>query len=262
MAASPPRPRSHRRSRFGLAVAVVAAYLASAVVSGHLSPLARHPVLDGFGTPQAYRWVNPPPDQAASNQKPGSVSTTLRLAAGASGYVFTPDGQAALIIGKRTFQGQGAAGQTGVLVTINPHDPGTLGKLPPHLEATGNAYRVRASFQPSGRAISDFTAPVTLLLIYPAIASSGLRPPPRTILWSKDGARWTKLPTKDSHQGLQAVATIRRPGYFVVATAPTPAATPSSSGLRLLAIGIMVGLAVFVLAGIAYVLRTRRRGAT
>jgi hypothetical protein len=262
MAASPPRPRSRRRSRIGLAVAVVAGYLASAVVSGHLSPLARHPVLDGFGTPQAYRWVNPPPDQAASNQKPGSASTTLRLADGASGYVFTPDGQAALIVGKRTFQGKGAAGQTGVLITISPLDPRTLGKLPPHLESSGNAYRVKTSFQPSGQAISAFTAPVTLLLIYPAIASSGIRPPPRTILWSKAGASWTKLPTQDSHQGLQAVATIRAPGTFLVATAPIPAAATTNSRLRLLAIGIMVGLAVFVLAGIAYVLRTRRRGAT
>jgi hypothetical protein len=261
IAASSLRPLSRGRSRLGLAVVVLAAYLASAVVSGHLSPLARHPVLDGFGTPQAYRWVNPPPDQAASNQKPGSASTTLRLANGASGYVFTPDGQAALIVGKRTFQGRGATGQTGILVTISPLDPGTLGKLPLHLEASGNAYLVKASFQPSGQAISAFTAPVTLLLIYPAVASSGIRPPPRTILWSNDGAHWTKLPTRDSHQGLQAVATIRSPGTFVVATAPIPAAAATNSRLRLLAIGIMVGLAVFVLAGIAYVLRTRRREA-
>jgi hypothetical protein len=261
MAPHPYRRLSRGRSRFGLAVVVVTAYLASAVVSGHLSPLARHPVLDGFGTPQAYRWVNPPPDQAATNQKPGSAHTTLRLANGASGYVFTPDGQGALIVGKRTFQGQGAAGQTGVMVTISPLDPATLGKLPPHLEASGNAYLVKASFQPSGQAISAFTAPVTLLLIYPPIASSGIRPPPRTILWSKDGTRWTKLPTQDSHQGLQAVATIRSPGTFVVATAPVPASATTNSRLRLLAIGIMVALAIFVLAGIAYVLRTRRREA-
>jgi hypothetical protein len=261
MAASSPRSPSRRRFRIGLAVGVVTAYLGSAVLSGHLSPLARHPVLDGFGTQQPYRWVSPPPNQAATNQKPAAASMILRLADGASGYVFTPDGQAALIVGKRTFQGPGAAGQTGVLVTISPLDPRTLGKLPPRLEASGNAYLVKTSFQPSGQAISAFTAPVTLLLIYPAIASSGIRPPPRTILWSKDGVRWKEFPTQDSHQGLQAVATIRSPGYFVVATAPISAAATTNSRLRLLAIGIMVGLAVFVLAGIAYVLRTRRREA-
>ena len=57
------------------------------------------------------------------------------------------------------------------------------------------------------------------------------------------------------------MATIRAPGTFVVATAPVPAGATTNSRLRLLAIGIMVVLAVFVLAGIAYVLRTRRREA-
>jgi hypothetical protein len=239
--------------------AVVAAYLASAVVSGHLSPLARHPLLDGFSTPQAYRWVNPPPDQAGTNQQPGTAEKTLSFAnEGASGFVSTADRQALVIVGKGTFRVPGVKGQAGVRLTIAPLDPATLGALPTPMQPSGNAYRIRAAFQPSGREITSFTAPVTLTLLYPAVASAGLTPPAHTILWSKDGRAWTKLVTQDSHQGLQAEALIEAPGYVVVATPPLPAATQTASRLRALAIGILTALAVFVLAGVVYVLRRRR----
>ena len=62
----------HRRRPIALAagLGLAALYVAAAVVSGRISPLARHPVLDGFGTPQPYRWVSPPPGQVSSNQQP------------------------------------------------------------------------------------------------------------------------------------------------------------------------------------------------
>jgi hypothetical protein len=125
---------------------------------------------------------------------------------------------------------------------------------------SGNAYLVRGAFQPSGGAVASFTAPVTITLIYPAAASSGLTPPTHTLLWSKDGRTWTKLKTIDSHGGLQAAGTLQAPGYVVVGAPPQPAAAQEASRLRALAIGILVALAVFVVAGLIYVLRTRRRG--
>ena len=97
----------------------------------------------------------PPPDQASGNKQPGSAAKTLAFAnQGASGFVATTDGQAQLIIGKRTFQVPGADGQTGVRMTITPLDPATLGAVPKPLAPNGNAYVVKADFQPSGHAIN------------------------------------------------------------------------------------------------------------
>jgi hypothetical protein len=256
-----PRFRSGRLACAGLGAAVVAAYLVAAVVSGRLSPLARHPLLDGFQTAVPYNWVHPPPDQAGTNKQPSSAAKTLSFAnQGASGFISTPDKQALLIIGKRTFELPAAEGQTGVHITIAPLDPATLAALPKPLVPSGNAYLVRGAFQPSGDAVASFTAPVTITLIYPAAASSGLTPPTHTLLWSKDGRTWTKLKTIDSHGGLQAAGTLQAPGYVVVGAPPQPAAAQEASRLRALAIGILVALAVFVVAGLIYVLRSRRRG--
>jgi hypothetical protein len=256
-----PHSRSGRLARAGLGAAVVTVYLAAAVISGRLSPLARHPLLDGFQTAVPYNWVNPPPDQAGSNKQPSSAAKTLSFAnQGASGFISTPDRQALLIIGKRTFQLPAADGQTGVHITITPLDPATLAGLPKPLVPSGNAYRVRGAFQPSGDAVASFTAPVTVTLIYPAAASSGLTPPTHTLLWSKDGRTWTKLKTIDSHGGLQVAGTLQAPGYLVVGAPAQAAAAQEASRLRALALGILVALAVFVVAGLIYVLRTRRRG--
>jgi hypothetical protein len=250
-----------RAGRLTLATAVVLTYLASALLSSKLSPLARHPLLDGTGTPQPYRYVSPPPDLSSSNQQPSSVAKTVNLAqAGGSGYVFTPDGQAAVIMGNRTFRALPAAqGQTGVLMKIQPLDPATLTALPPGKQASGNAYRITATFQPSGASIPRFGADVTITLIYPAEASTGVTPPPRTIMWSADGRSWQALETQDSHAGLQAATSTKDTGYFVVATPPLPSAQTKTSRLRVLAFGILIALGVFVLAGVVYIVRTRRR---
>ena len=61
-----------RRTTIVVGVLCVTAYAGLAALSGHLSPLARGPLLDGIGPPQDYRWVNPPPDLAANNQPPSS----------------------------------------------------------------------------------------------------------------------------------------------------------------------------------------------
>ena len=51
---------------------------------GHLSSLAKGPLLDGIGPPQPYRWVNPPPDLAATNQPPWSGVFHVPLKVGGS----------------------------------------------------------------------------------------------------------------------------------------------------------------------------------
>ena len=72
---------------------------------------------------------------------------------------------------------------------------------------------------------------------------------------------WQPIKTQDSHAGLQAAATTKDTGYFVVATPPVPATSRRASRLRLLATAILIALALFVLAGACYILRARRREA-
>src|SRR5207248_8735887 len=60
-------------------VAATVAYLTGAAVSGHLSPFARRPLLDGTGPPPPYNWVSPPPDLSGGNQPPTPGAFTLDL---------------------------------------------------------------------------------------------------------------------------------------------------------------------------------------
>jgi hypothetical protein len=239
----------------GLGLAVV--YLVAAVVSGRISPLARHPVLDGIGIPQPYHWVNPPPGQISGNQQPASKQATLDLTKdGGAGFVTTSDAQVNLIVGKNAFPP--VAGQTSVRITIEPLDPAKLGPPPPGTTISGNAYKVSAAYQPSGKPVGYLSAPVTLILIYPAVASSGLTPPPRTIIRSFDGRSWQTQKTQDQHAGLQAIEETLHFGYFAVVTPPL---RPVSAGTRLVAILVFAGIGLFALAGIAVIVRGLRRAA-
>ena len=145
-------PRSWSRSGLALlaGVGIVALYLAGAAVSGRASILARRPLLDGLAPPTPYRWVNPPPDLAASNKPPASTRFNLELAPEGSqlGAFSTSDGQVNLVLSQGAVPPR--AGQTGVEVTVDPVDPATLGPVPSGLVGAGNAYRIQAGYQPSG----------------------------------------------------------------------------------------------------------------
>jgi hypothetical protein len=252
-------PRRARLVAAGLAAAI--AYLAGAALSGHLSVLARHPLMDGFVSPQPYRWVSPPPEDAGSNQPPANARMLLNLPHQQGiGYVHTSDGQVQLIIGKGTWNVPAAKGQAGVLVTVDPLDPAKYSKAPSGLTISGNVYRIATTFQPSGVAAPTFTAPVTLIMEYPPLATVGVAPPPRTILWSKDGTTWTRVATQNAHLQQSAYATVRRSGYYAVSVSPSAIAATSSGHGRLIGIVVFAALAVFVLAAAAYVVSAVRRG--
>ena len=257
---APPGRRSGRWLAVG-ALAAAIAYLAGAALSGHLSILARHPLMDGFVSPQPYRWVSPPPQDAGSNQPPAGARQLLNLPKQQGiGYVHTSDGQVQLIIGKGTWNMPGASGETGVLVAVDPLDPAKYATAPPGLTISGNVYRIATTFQPSGTAARPFTAPVTLIMEYPAIATVGVTSPPRTILWSKDGTAWTRIATQNAHVQQSAYATIEKPGYYAVSVPPSFLAAASSGHGRLIGIVVFAALAVFVLAAAAYVVSAVRRG--
>src|SRR5205823_5186114 len=125
---------------------IAMAYVAGATLSGHLSPLARRPVLDGFASAPPYRWVSPPPGFVSGNETPTDGSARLQLHANGSvgGAVSTRDLQVTVILKDKAFPPM--QGATGVDVVIEPFDPGKLGALPADLATIGNAYRIRASY--------------------------------------------------------------------------------------------------------------------
>ncbi len=142
------------------------AYVGLAALSGHLSPLARGPLLDGIGPPQDYRWVSPPPDLAATNQPPSSGVFPIPLDPNGSrpATPVTSDNQVTVIVPQGAFAKK--AGQIEVSLKIDPVDPATLGSPGAGVTIFGNAYRLDATYQPSGDR-AKLVLPLDAVLIYP-----------------------------------------------------------------------------------------------
>jgi hypothetical protein len=252
-----PRSPSSGRSRLVLlaGVGIVVLYLAGAVVSGRASILARRPLLDGLAPPTPYRWVNPPPDLAAGNKPPASTRFTVELTANGSrlGAFSTSDGQLNLVLS----EGGVAArpGQTGVEVAVDPVDPATLGAAPSGLVVAGNAYRIRASYRPSGRKVEALGGQSSVGLVYPLLATAVADPGGHVVLSSADGRTWEQLPSTDTPGTHQVSAGLKRTGYVQVGVAPSQE-SGSDPGDRILLLG--TGIAVVIVVA-ALVLRLRER---
>jgi hypothetical protein len=252
-----PRSPSSGRSRLVLlaGVGIVVLYLAGAVVSGRASILARRPLLDGLAPPTPYRWVNPPPDLAAGNKPPASTRFTVELTANGSrlGAFSTSDGQLNLVLS----EGGVAArpGQTGVEVAVDPVDPATLGAAPSGLVVAGNAYRIRASYRPSGRKVEALGGQSSVGLVYPLLATAVADPGGHVVLSSADGRTWEQLPSTDTPGTHQVSAGLKRTGYVQVGVAPSQG-SGSDPRDRILLLG--TGIAVVIVVA-ALVLRLRER---
>lgn len=85
--------------------------------------------------------------------------------------------------------------QTAVQIEVQPLDPTTLGALPAGLLPTGQAYQLRARYLPSGQPIKAFAAEVTVGLVYRRTELTS--PDARTLLYSNDAKRWTRIQTSD-----------------------------------------------------------------
>src|SRR5262249_44329462 len=90
--------------------------------------------------------------------------------------------------------------------------------LTPH----GNAYRITAAYQPSGRA-APLAKNADLALVYPASVTAGLTVVHHTILASADGHNWVRQPTSDAPVAQQATASVHTLGSFVVGAPPSVA---------------------------------------
>jgi hypothetical protein len=257
-----PGPRRPSRSRGGVAllagVGIVVLYLAGAAVSGRASILARRPLLDGLAPPTPYRWVHPPPDLAAGNKPPASTRFTLELTADGSrlGAFSTSDGQVNLVLSQGAIPPR--PGQTDVEVAVDPIDPATLGPPPSGLVVAGNAYRIQASYRPSGHKVETLGGQSSVGLVYPLLATAVADPAGHVVLSSADGRAWERLPSTDTPGTHQVSAGLTRTGYVEVGVAPASAESGSDPRNRILLLGTGIA-AVIVVAALVLRLREARR---
>ena len=164
------RSVSVRARALGWGVLIVALYVAGAIVSGHLSPLARRPLLDGFIPPAPYRWVDPPPELANSNLPPASGKTRILIGPQGSAAAFfaTDDAQVTLNVPKGAFPAR--PGNDAVVVTIEPVDPASVGALPGRLSVKGNVYLIAAAYRPTGDRAQRLDASMVAILTYPSLS--------------------------------------------------------------------------------------------
>jgi hypothetical protein len=239
-------------------VGVLALYLAGAAVSGRASILARRPLLDGLAPPVPYRWVSPPPDLAAGNKPPASTRFTVGLTATGSrlGAFSTSDGQINLVLSEGAVPAK--SGQTGVEVAVDPVDPATLGPAPSGLVVAGNAYRIQASYQPSGDQVTALGGQSSVGLVYPLLATAVADPAGHQVLSSADGRAWEAQPSTDTPGTHQVSARLARTGYVQVGVAPSAGGSGDPRNrILLLASGVAV-----VIVGAALLLRLREARAT
>jgi hypothetical protein len=245
------------RSRVALlaGVGIAVLYLAGAALSGRASLLARRPLLDGLAPPVPYRWVKPPPDLASSNKQPASLRFSVKLTSTGSqlGAFSTSDGQLNLVLGEGAVAA--SQGQASVAVAIDPVDPATLGPAPPGLLLAGNAYRIQASYRPSGAKVDTLGGRSSVGLIYPLLAAAVADPSGHLVLASADGRSWQRLESTDTPGTHQVSAGLGITGYVVAAVPPAGTGGGSGGNGRGL---LLAGTAVAVLLVLAALLARRR----
>lgn len=231
-----------RGLRWGAAAALVY------VVTGLLSASGGMPVLplfDGLAPPVPYRWVNPPPELEAGNQRPLPGQATLDV--GANPGVFgatTDDGQAHVTLPVEFVKLPEEV--DAIRVALTPLDPESLVPPPGGMRFDGNAYRVTATYVPSGDPVL-LTGDATVLLRYSTHATAMVR------LISD---RWTRMETTVVGGTLQLFANTPELGVF----APIGPEVEGQGPGWPLWVGLGAGgLALVVAAGV--LLRRRRAAA-
>lgn len=238
-------------------VVVGVAYVASAVASGHLSPLARRPLLDGGGVPVPYNWVSPPPALAGTNQKPSGARVTIKFDPGKGSrarVVTTADIQASLILPTAAIAASPPS--TEAVVTVTPLALPKTPTLPPNLELTGNVYRFQGAYT-GGGPVTSLAKPGTLSLLYPLAPDNLLHH--FVLLHSADGRTWAAVPSsQDSPSQLQVSGTVQELGDYAVGQSVTGTEKPFPIG-RLIYYVLIGGLIAFLLFRIFLSERRRRR---
>jgi hypothetical protein len=240
-------------------IVVIGVYAALAVWSAHLSPLARGPLLDGLA-PTSYRWVDPPPDLASTNQEPSSGEFPLTLGPkGVEGsVVFTSDNQVTVIVATGSIAAR--KNQEKVVLAVTPLDPATMPPPPDGLTVFGNAYEIGGTYRPSGDAVrnADITDPFDVVLTYPATTT--LYATIHELLYSAGGVDWKRIDSSDSPGSQQAEGNVPSVGTVLVAGEVTTAshAPTGATGDGSTATVLLVAAGCVLLLGIALLIRSRR----
>ncbi|HEY3725285.1 MAG TPA: hypothetical protein VGN59_18165 [Acidimicrobiia bacterium] len=241
------------RRRVVLGALVLGGYLVVLAVTVGLRSDHVRPLYDGFTTPPAYRWVDPPAFFASGNDAPAPVTQAVPLGRDGSeaAGIATPDGQFVLNLGRGAIPTR--AGARRVDVTITPVAPGDLTRVPSGLRANGNAYRVVMRYQPGGPAVGALAHPGTVVLEIPELGDH--------LFTSRLGRSWTEVPaTAVPPRDLSLTAPWSKPGYTVGATDLPELVAPSGSSSHSVAIGVGVAvLAVLLLVATFLLVRRRRR---
>ncbi len=217
-----------RRKAIVAGLVFVTVYAALAALSGHLSPLAKGPLLDGIGPPQPYRWVNPPPDLAATNQPPSSGVFHVPLDPnGSRPEVFvTSDNQITIVVPQGAFPLK--AGQIEIVLKVTPLDPATLASPGANADASSaTPIACRPRINPPAHRV-DLKLPLDAILLYPVTAN--LHASVHTLYTSPDGKTWTAQEGSDSLAQQQAEGPMPALGYVMVAGEPgASTVTPAGS---------------------------------
>jgi len=251
----PDRVVTSRRRVAAIGAVLVAAYVAGAFLSGTLDPALRRPLLDGLAPPPMYRWVDPPPALASTNQRPAAGRFTIQLDAtkgSAPGVFSTRDFQFSLALGLGAIAPR--RGDTSILLRATPLAPGEGAQVPDGIQIAGNVIRVQATYEPSGTPVDRFAPEGELGLVYPLLFQGvGFTD---TVLRSDDGRAWTALESDDAVAQQSVHASVGGPAYFAVGqTASSSSNTaPGSTGSKSIPVVIAV---VAVLIGAFAVLRRR-----
>jgi hypothetical protein len=252
---------SRSRSALAWGLGVAFSYVALAALSGHLSPLARRPLLDGFTSPPPYRWVSPPPSLASGNKRPSTGSFTIDLSAQGSqaGVFSTNDLQASIVFADGAFPA--APGQSSIHLMITPQAPSAAGPPPAGMVIAGNVYRFQATLQPGGQEETTISSSSQFVLSYPSIPNPATSR--HTLLFSSDGMTWQPVSgTIDSIAQQQVLADVRMLGFFAVGATPGTGASGAPKGSignlipTILVGGLVAVIAIFI---IRFELRHRRR---
>jgi hypothetical protein len=249
------------RRRLFLGGTVALLYLVGAVITHQLDPFGARPVLDGLTPPPAYRWVQPPSDLAAGNEKPFGGKFSLKFTGGRSqaGAFTIRDSQLSMILDPGAVPASG--NPSGASISISPMGSASV-RRPPGYQIDGNVYRITVKEEPKGTAVSRFSHPQRVILVYPADKS--FVKPQHLLVSSIDGKVWTKIKTQDSTIQQQASGLIAAPALVAVVV-PVKSGTATSHAT----LYVLIAIAILVLAGLAWwFLRrskssntpTRRRG--
>jgi hypothetical protein len=252
-----------RRLRGGLALSTaaiaVALYLLGVVFSGHGGPIAGRPMFDGSGALIPYHWVCPPQPLAATNQKPSSAETTVRLGPKGSGAktMQSTDGQIYFVMRARLFPPH--PGAHTVDVSATPACASKVTGLPNGLHATGNVYHLTATYEPGGDPVKKLAFSAVGILVYPVQPT--VHTTDHTLFLSADAKTWQSLDSTDVPGLVQVQATVPSIGYLVVGQKEQSlvTATPAqSSGGFPRTWLLVVGAVVIVALAFAAYARSRR----